>query len=166
MLVLVCLHASQPLSVYIIRYFVLKRHVARGEATFEAPSPAERRELASVIRLWESAAKEGSSLAMHNLGCLYEKGRGVPQSDAEAATWHEKAASNGLAAAQFALGFLCEHGRADRGREGDDANGTKCSDHGERAAKRAAKWYEEAALQGDAKAQCNLGVLFDQVLVM
>lgn len=145
---------------------MLKRHVARGEATFEAPSPAERRELATVIRLWESAAKEGSVLAMHNLGCLYEKGRGVPQSDAEAATWHEKAASNGLAAAQFALGFLCEHGRADGGRVGNNANGSECSDHRERAAKRAAKWYKEAALQRDAKSQCNLGVLYDQVLVI
>ena len=162
-----CAHTNHSLLHFnSIRYFVLKRHVARGEATFADPSPAERRELAAVIRLWESAAKEGSALAMHNLGCLYEKGRGVPQSDCEAAHWHERAATVGLAAAQFALGFLCEHGRADGGTaDGRDGCSGAASSSRENAAKHAAKWYLAAALQGDAKAQCNLGVLYEQVLV-
>jgi hypothetical protein len=126
---------------------VLKRHVARGEASFSHPTPAGRRELAAVVRSWRDAAAQGSALAQHNLGCLCEKGRGVAQSDAAAAKWHRKAAGRGLAAAQFALGYMCEHGRAGKG--GGDS---------------AVQWYRKAAVQGDAKAQCNLGVLYDKVM--
>jgi len=57
--------------------------------------------------------------------------------------WYEKAAAQGDAEAQLALGVLYQNGW---GVPQDDTQ--------------AAKWYEKAAAQGDARAQWSLGMLF------
>jgi hypothetical protein len=71
-------------------------------------------------------------------------GRGVPQDKSEAAKWYRRAAEQGNADAQRALGF--------------------CYDNGEGVTQdkvAAVKWYRKAADQGDAVAQCNLGVCYE-----
>lgn len=67
--------------------------------------------------------------AQHALGRCFAKGKGVEQSDAEAARWHRKAAVQGHAAAQFHLGRMLA-----RGGEGVARDDTE-----------AVRWYEEAA---------------------
>jgi uncharacterized protein len=72
-----------------------------------------------------------------------EGGRGVPQSDTEAAKWFRRAADQGDALAQFYLGVMYNEGRG------------VPQDYAE-----AAKWYRLAADQGDAQAQYNLGLSY------
>ena len=70
-------------------------------------------------------------LAGGSLGVMFEKGRGVTQSDVEAARWFRKAADQGDAGAQYYLGIMFEQGR-----------GVALSDV------EAARWYRKAADQG------------------
>jgi uncharacterized protein len=67
----------------------------------------------------------------------------VPRDLELAAKWHEKAASQGLANAQYRLGLLYERGE---GVAQDDGQ--------------AARWYRLAAAQGEIPAQIRLGLLY------
>ena len=71
------------------------------------------------------------------------RARGVPEDDAEAVRWCRKAAEQGLAAAQYMLGFMYAEGE---GVPEDDAE--------------AAKWFRKAAEQGDVEAQSRLGFMY------
>jgi hypothetical protein len=42
---------------------------------------------------------------------MFAQGRGVPQSDVEAARWYRKAADQGDAGAQYNLGLMFDQGR-------------------------------------------------------
>jgi TPR repeat protein len=64
----------------------------------------------------------------------------VSQNYAEAAKWHRLAANQGLADAQFTLGFMYAHGQG------------VSQDYAE-----AVKWYQLAADQGYTLSQANLG---------
>lgn len=52
------------------------------------------------------AAVQGNAIAQHNLGVMYEEGRGVEKNDAEALSWCRKAAEQGYPVAQFNLGVM------------------------------------------------------------
>jgi TPR repeat protein len=91
------------------------------------------------------AADQGDAVAQHNLGLMYEEGRGVPQDDAEAVKWYRRAADQGNALAQDKLGVIYVQGR---GVPQDDAE--------------AVKWFQRAANQGDAIAQHNLGLMYEE----
>src|SRR4051812_43906601 len=56
---------------------------------------------------WRLAAEEGSAPAQTSLGLMFESGRGVVRSAAEASRWFRRAAEQGDAGAQFNLGNLC-----------------------------------------------------------
>jgi len=71
---------------------------------------------------------------------MYANGVGVQQDYAEAAKWYRKAAEQGFAWAQTALGFKYQEGTG------------VPQDYAE-----AAKWYRKAAEQGFAWAQFDLG---------
>src|SRR5438132_975852 len=87
-------------------------------------------------------AAQGNAWAQHNLGVLYDNGRGVPQDYVKARGWYEKAAAQGNAWAQAQLGQLY-------------ANGWGVPQN--YATARA--WYEKAAVQGNAWAQAQLALL-------
>src|SRR5437773_1951976 len=89
-------------------------------------------------------AAQGNAWAQHNLGVLYDNGRGVLQDYVKARGWYEKAAAQGNAWAQHNLGVLYDNGRG------------VLQDY-----VKARGWYEKAAAQGNAWAQHNLGVLYD-----
>ena len=55
----------------------------------------EKGDYATALRLLRPLAEGGNSDAQHNLGVMYEKGRGVPQDYAEAVKWYRKAAKRG-----------------------------------------------------------------------
>lgn len=76
---------------------------------------------------------------------MFEKGRGVPASDSEAARCWRKAAYQGIARAQYNIGVMYREGR-----------GVELSflDAG--------RWFHKAAYQGFAEAQFDLGIMFDQ----
>lgn len=79
------------------------------------------------------------------MGHLYEDGRGVEQNDKEAVEWYRKAAEQGYAPAQFALGCLYEDGHGVEQNEGE-----------------AIKWYRKAAAQGYKEALLYLGHLHEE----
>ena len=98
---------------------------------------------ASEFDEMKALADQGLAAAQFNLGVMYDKGRGVPENDAEAVKWWLKAADQGGADAQYNLGIMYRHGR---GVPENDAE--------------AFKWTRKAAEQGMAKAQYNLGVMY------
>jgi TPR repeat protein len=87
--------------------------------------------LADAAELYRRAARQGSHLAMNNLGAMFERGRGVPQDAVEAAHWYRRAADLGSPVGMTNLGRLHESGR---GVE---------QDFGE-----AARWYRAALAAG------------------
>jgi uncharacterized protein len=88
-------------------------------------------------------AEQGDAKAQFNLGIMYDKGRGVPQDYATAASWWRKSAKQGFAIAQFKLGGLYYEGR---GVPQDHAT--------------AVSWYRKSAEQGNASAQASLGITY------
>ncbi len=103
----------------------------------------ERGDYATAFRLMKPLAEAGYAMAQHNLDVMYDFGRGVPQSDAEALTWYRKAAETGLPEAQHNLGLMYFRGQ---GVPPDFAE--------------AARWYREAAEQGMADSQMNLALMY------
>lgn len=64
----------------------------------------------AALRLWRLAAEQGNASAQHNLGAMYDKGRGVPQDYAEAAKWFRLPAKQGNAQAQNNLCAMYDKG--------------------------------------------------------
>ena len=69
---------------------------------------------------------------------------GSSQDYGQAVAWFRRAAAQGLAEAEFALGLMYRHGRGVRQDEAE-----------------AARWYRRAAVQGHGEAQVNLGLLYE-----
>jgi hypothetical protein len=97
----------------------------------------------SALKLAQPLADDGDARAESIVAQIHYRGRGVPQSDTEAAKWFRRAADQGDAVAQFYLGVMYNEGRG------------VPQDYAE-----AAKWYKLAAEQGDALAQYNLGLSY------
>ena len=80
---------------------------------------------------YRKAADQGHAAAQSNLGNMYKQGRGVSQSDKEAAVCYRKAADQGNAEAQYNLGAIYLEG------QGVPKNIAK-----------ALSWFRKAAAQG------------------
>jgi uncharacterized protein YdaT len=99
---------------------------------------------AEALPLLTTAALDGNAIAQRFLGWMYERGKGLPQSDTRAFEWYQKAADCGDAKAQCNLGTMYHTGK-----------GVLASDV------KAVEWYQKAAAQGQATAQYNLGFMYD-----
>jgi hypothetical protein len=162
-----------------LRYLVVNQRVKRGKASWGALTKDEQREIHAVLGGLRAAADQGRAEAQYNLGVMFEQGRGVAQSDVEAARWWRKAADQGDAKAQSNLGIRFDQGR---GVARSDEEGLRWSreaaDQGHAIAQwnfrimlatsrgvaqseaEAVRWYRKAADQGHAMAQYNLGNMF------
>ncbi len=89
----------------------------------------------------KAKAEAGDAEAQFKLTMCYFNGDGVPKSQNDALGWCAKAAKQGLAPAQYALGNAYANTYFSSTRDFDEA----------------AKWYRKAAEQGFAKAQSILG---------
>lgn len=87
-------------------------------------------------------ARMGDPVAQFRLGQMHESGKGVIQSDAEAASWYMKSAEQGHDKAQARLGDLFKAGR---GVPRNDVESFR--------------WYREAAQQGNPSAQNSLAAM-------
>ncbi len=105
-----------------------------------------------------------------NEGEQYHFGEGVPQNDEKAIECYQKAAELGLAEAQNSLGemyydfgMIQNEGSAKLFKE---IEVQKATEHGAefQCYREAVKWYRKAAEQGYAKAQYNLGSMYDMGL--
>lgn len=90
----------------------------------------------AAVREWRPLAEAGDQHAQFNLGQAYKLGRGVPLDQRQAQTWFERAARQGHAQAEAALGLTLFQ-------------------NGQRA--EAMPWIERAAGRGDPRAQYVLG---------
>jgi TPR repeat protein len=100
-----------------------------------------REDYETALNLWLPLAEQGNAVAQHNLGIIYENGKGVAVDYPEAFQWYSKAAESNYAPSQINLGRMYDSGT---GVELD---------------RRAARsWYLKAAEQGIAEAQYNLGL--------
>jgi uncharacterized protein len=113
----------------------------------DALQAVQRKDYAAAVRLLQPLAEGGDARAQVQLGSLYYHGHGVPEDDARALQWYDRAARQGHAQAQYLLANLYAFGHAGV-PEGHDAMRV------------AAQWYFEAARQGHMDAQYSLGLLF------
>ena len=103
----------------------------------------ERKDYATALAKFRSAAQQGSVAAQFNLGLMYDMGHGVAQDYKEAVRWYLTAAKQGLAEAQYTLGLMYDNGQG------------VAKDY-----KEAVRWYRLAAQQGYKAAHNNLGVMY------
>jgi len=122
------------------RFFIVEQMVSRGRASWSALPPEAQVEYDAALAGWKAAAEQGFEMAQHNLGCLYDNGRGVPRDDDEALKWYKMAARQGHPVSQVNLGAFMREGR-----------GVAQSDT------KAVKWWQKAAAQGQGNGQVFLG---------
>jgi uncharacterized protein len=139
--------ARRIIALLMLVVGALVAPVARADALSDALDAIGRKDYAAAAGLLEPLAAAGSARAQTRLGTLYHLGLGVPENDALARQWFERAARQGFAPAQFELGNLYAYGHAPVAA-------------GEDTQRLAAQWYFEAARQGHAEAQYSLGILF------
>jgi TPR repeat protein len=111
----------------------------------DGQAAADRGDYAAAFRLWLPLARAGDMAAQYQVGLIYADGRGVPQDRAVAAGWYRRAAAQGFAMAEDALG--------DMAYDGMDRH----QDYGV-----AAQWYRMAADQGYDLSETQLGLMYDQ----
>jgi len=100
---------------------------------------------AAVVAGVKAEAERGNAVAQCALAECYDlvDCEGTPHDYTKARQWYEKAAAQGFAPAQRAMGTMYDSGRGVRQNYAT-----------------ARMWYEKAAGQGDAQAQLNLGVMY------
>ena len=114
-------------------------------ASYEAGVDAfQRGDYAKALEEWLPEAEAGNPMAQHNVAIIYEIGAGLPRKDpAAAAKWYERAAAQGVPAAQNNLGLMVSQGR---GVKQDMA--------------RAIELWQQAAASGHAMAEYNLALMY------
>lgn len=137
-----------------------------------------------AFKLFMSAAVKGHPFASHMVGWMYECGRGVQNNDKEAAAWYEKAAQLGEIEALAALGRLTEQGRGVPKDEPAAARMYAVATRGGSAQAMtflgwlyvkglggvnpdyamARQLFETASILGNARADGNLGYLYEMGL--
>jgi TPR repeat protein len=85
------------LRVILISLMMFAAAPASADKFDDAYSAYKRGDYSTALRLRRLAAEQGNASAQHNLGAMYDKGRGVPQDYAEAAKWFRLAAKQGNA---------------------------------------------------------------------
>ena len=105
----------------------------------------DRGHFATALRAWLTAARQGDAQAQNNVGYMYERGFGVPQSYVEALKWYHQAAAQGLAEAQFNIGTLYKYGY------GVEPNPREAN-----------SWFRLAAKQELPQAQYLLGLAYSK----
>jgi TPR repeat protein len=71
----------------------------------------ERKDYATALVKFRSAAQQGIAIAQYNLGQMYNQGIGIAQDYKEAVHWYKLAAEQGLAQAQHNLGYMYSNGQ-------------------------------------------------------
>ena len=135
---------------------------------------------ATAWRILVPMAESGDARAQNDVGVMFGRGLGVPQSYSEAAVWIRRAAEQGNPYAQTTLGYMYYRARgverdyqaaalwsrraAEQGVAGAQTNLGMLYDKGqgvEQDYAEAARWYRRAAEQGFAEAQRNLGSMYE-----
>ncbi|MBA9859633.1 tetratricopeptide repeat protein [Ralstonia insidiosa] len=70
----------------------------------DAATAFKHGDYSTAMALWRPLAEEGNAAAQTGMGILYENGREVVKSEAQAVAWYQKAAAQGDAEAEYRLG--------------------------------------------------------------
>jgi hypothetical protein len=122
----------------------------RTASLVKAKRYLEAEDYAKALPILEKGAVAGKSIAMSQLGWLYEHGRGVAPDFVQARAWYQKAAERG---SQYALEWFR--------KAAEQGNAETMIQLGQLYQKRrdyaqARHWYEKAAAGGDAEAKQKL----------
>jgi TPR repeat protein len=149
-----------------------RKRSARKDGTVDKGKEAARRQKI----YYEKKAKEGNTNAQFKLGCIYWEGSDAVKKDIlMAAAWFRKAADQGHEGAQLNLNEMIANGLevtpvgasiAMNDQGASEKKARKMDANAEPAGKKARladsiERYWEAAEQGDAEAQFNLGTKFE-----
>lgn len=130
--------------------------------TIYASGNGVERDAMQAVEWYRKAAEQGDPRAQTNLGMMYEDGNGVERDLIKAAEWYRTAAEQGDPHAQTNLGSMYERdlyfGQAHFGLI--FARELLILPRFEHAM----AWYRKAAEQGYARAQTNLGHLYETLL--
>lgn len=126
------------------------------------------------------AAQKGDMAGQANVAEFYMEGKGIEKNEEEALKWYRKAAEQGDADSEYAIGQYYEYDgndiklaiewykkAAEQGHVDAQMKMKNCYGNGEGLEKdltQAFEWAEKAAEQGDAKAQCYLGRCYKEGL--
>jgi len=132
-----------PFVLLTLLLFISLAVTAFGGRFEDGIAAYERGDYATAFRLMKPLAEKGDTRAQHNLGVMYDYGRGVPRDTSKALKWYRRAADQGIPDAQHNLGLMYYHG------QGVPQNYTE-----------AARWYRRAADQGMSDSQVNLGIMY------
>ncbi len=125
-----------PLLVPVVLAALAKPTLAGFQ---EAMAAYARCDFAATLAELVPLATKGSAKSQHQLGIMYQNGKGVARDEAAAAEWYRKAAVQGFVRSQYALGSL-HYARGDY----DEAE----------------RWWLQAARQGSTHAMSSLGFLY------
>ncbi len=127
---------KQPLFFLLLAGGLLSTTLAWADGDWDRAKTAhERGDYAAEVAVVRPLAEKGYAFAQFNMGVLYDRGQGVPQDNALAMQWYQKAAAQGLPQAQVNLAIMYEEGQ---GVPVDPV--------------RAYFWYALADSQGDSQA--------------
>src|ERR1051326_8885733 len=113
---------------------------------------AQQDQSPTSLKETKAKAEAGDAAAQLALGICYEQGIGVPRDEGQAIKWWRKAAAQGLARAQFNLGFFyVTGGWQHSGFSNNPSNLTQ-----------AVKWFRESADQGLAMGQMWVGLCYSK----
>jgi uncharacterized protein len=113
------------------------------------------------LQLVRPLAEQGNAAAQDLLGSLHETGKGVLQDKAEAAKWHQNAADQGYAPAQFKVGEMYYNGWAiGVALLPDDYKWIEAGLGVPRYYAKAVEWWRRSAAQGYPPAQSQLGFMY------
>ncbi len=79
---------------------------ARSGSAQEGWEAFGRGDYEGALAIWRPLAEGGDITSQLLVGSIYDYGQGVPQDDAEAVRWYERAATQGSAKAQFQAGSV------------------------------------------------------------
>lgn len=131
-----------PAAVAVLAGGMLSGLAAEGDAAAGKTGATADPALTEIKALYQKA-DGGDAQSQFLLGAYYDRGvNGLPQMADQAAIWYQKAAEQGNANAQSALGTLYNSGRL-----------------GEPDHAKALRWYQAAAKQGNPLAEYNIGYM-------
>jgi TPR repeat protein len=95
--------AQQPAPIARPQQAAAPQAAATGSAGWDAFG---RGDYAAALAIWQPLAEQGDVQTQLLIGSIYDLGQGVPQDDAEAVKWYERAAMQGSAKGQYQLGAV------------------------------------------------------------
>ena len=134
---------NKTLITFFTVLFCMTSSVGWSVDFFKGLAAAQKGDFATALRIWKPLAEQGDAPAQHNLGVMYDNGRGVLQDYKTAVKWYRLSAEQGYAPAQYNLGLMYLEGIGIL-----------------QEYKTAVKWFRLSAEQGNADAQNNLGFMY------